>query len=170
MQIIDALKDSELLAGLDPNHLEKISTFCRGDNYKKDAIIFDEGQEAAELYLLQSGRVALEMQVQPVPEGPVIPTALEIISKGECFGWSALAEPRFYTLTARCMTNSTVLTISGRTLRDAMADDPFMGYQIMGRLTDIVSRRLADTRLRLTSGLGLVLLKQEVGSRVDKAS
>ena len=170
MQIIDALKDSELLAGLDATRLEKISTICQGHNYAKDAIIFDEGQEATELYLLQSGRVALEMQVQPVPDGPVIPTALEVVSEGECFGWSALAEPHFYTLAARCMTNCTALAVSGGMLRDAMAADPLMGYQIMDKLTEIVSRRLADTRLRLTSGLGLVLLKQEVGSQVDKAS
>ena len=163
MRIIDALKNSELLAGLDTSRLEKISTLCRGDNQPKDAIIFNEGHEAAELYLLQSGRVALEMQVQPVPDGPVIPTALEVVSKGECFGWSALVEPHFYTLDARCMTNSTVLAISGNMLLGAMADDPVLGYQIMGKLTEIVARRLADTRLRLTSGLGLVLLKQEVG-------
>jgi signal-transduction protein with cAMP-binding, CBS, and nucleotidyltransferase domain len=132
LQIIDALRDSELLGGLDASRLEKISTLCRGDTRPKDAIIFDEGHEATELYLLQSGRVALEMQVQPVPDGPVIPTALEVISKGECFGWSALVEPHFYTL--------------------------------VGKLTEIVARRLADTRLRLTSGLGLVLLKQDVGA------
>ena len=170
MQIIEALKDSELLGGLDESRLEKISTLFQGDTCPKDAIIFDEGHEAAELYLLQSGRVALEMQVQPMPDGPVIPTALEVISKGECFGWSALVEPHFYTLAARCMTNSTVLAISGKTLRDAMADDPLLGYQIMGKLAEIVAHRLADTRLRLTSGLGLILLKQEIGAGVAKAS
>jgi len=170
LQIIEALKDSELLGGLDESRLEKISTLFQGDTCPKDAIIFDEGHEAAELYLLQSGRVALEMQVQPMPDGPVIPTALEVISKGECFGWSALVEPHFYTLAARCMTNSTVLAISGKTLRDAMADDPLLGYQIMGKLAEIVAHRLADTRLRLTSGLGLILLKQEIGAGVAKAS
>jgi len=163
MQIIDALKDSELFAGLTASHLKKISTLCRGKSFPKDAIIFDEGAEAVELCLLQSGRVALEMQVQPVPDGPVIPTALEVISKGECFGWSALVEPRFYSLAARCITNSTVLSISGDMLRQAMADDPLLGYQVMTKLTETVARRLADTRLRLTSGIGLVLLKQEVG-------
>ena len=144
--------------------LEKVSTLCRGGSYKEGNIIFKEGDEATELYILTDGRVALEMDVRPVPDRPAIPTAVEVVSKGEGFGWSALVEPHVYTLSARCMTHCTVLAIKGDMLRKVIADDPGLGYELMNRLARLISLRLLHTRLRLTSGLGLVLLGKELGT------
>jgi len=162
MAIIDTLKSSELFGRLERHHLERVSEICRGGSYAQGTTIFKEGSEAAELYVLTEGRVALEMEVRPVPNRPAIPTAVEVIDKGGCFGWSALVEPYVYTLSARCMTNCTVLAIRGEMLRKTMADNPRLGYEVMKRLAHVISVRLADTRLRLTSGLGLVLLGKEL--------
>lgn len=164
MGMIDTLRSSEFFGDLGIDPLQKVSMLCRGGSYREGMIIFKEGDEAAELYLLTDGRVALEMEVRPVPDRPAIPTALEVITKGECLGWSALVEPYLYTLSARCLTNCTVLAIKGDMLRKAMADDPAMGHEVMRRLAQIISLRLTHTRLRLTSGLGLVLLGKELGA------
>lgn len=164
MTIIDELKSSELFEGLEKSHLEKVSPLCRGGSYQQGTIIFKEGDKAEELYILTNGRVALEMELRPVPNRPAIPTALEVVTKGECFGWSALVEPYVYTLSARCMTNCTVLAIKGDLLRKAMADDPGLGYEAMKGLSKLIAFRLMYTRLRLTSGIGLVLLGKELGA------
>ena len=164
MAIIDTLKSSDLFEGLETHHLEKVSALCRGGSYKEGMMIFKEGDEATELYVLTDGRVALEMEVRPVPDRPAIPTAVEIVSKGEGFGWSALVEPHIFTLSARCMTNCTVLAIKGDMLRKVIADDPDLGYELMKRVARLISLRLAETRLRLTSGIGLVLLGKELGT------
>ena len=162
MAITDTLKGSELFEALEAGHLEKVSVLCRGGSYREGMMVFKEGDEATELYVLTGGRVALEMEVRPVPNRPAIPTAVEVVTKGECFGWSALVEPYVYTSSARCMTNCTVLAIKGDMLRKAMSDDPDLGYQVMKKLTQLISLRLAHTRLRLTSGLGLLLLGKEL--------
>lgn len=47
-------------------------------------------------------------------------------------------------------------------LRRAMADDTGLGYEVMKRLAQLISLRLMDTRLRLTSGLDIVLLGKEL--------
>jgi CRP-like cAMP-binding protein len=125
--------------------------------------IFKEGDEATELYILTEGRVALEMDIRPVPDRPAIPTAVDVITKGESLGWSALVEPYVYTLSARCLTNCQVLALKGEMLRNVMADDRDLGYELMKRLAKLISLRLTYTRLRLTSGLGLVLLGREIG-------
>jgi len=164
MAIIDTLKSSELFEGLEIRLLEKVSPLCRGGSYKEGDTIFKEGEEAAELYILTDGRVALEMDVRPVPERPAIPTAVEVVSKGEAFGWSALVEPHIYTLSARCMAHCTVLAIKADMLRRTIADDPNLGYELMKRIAQLIALRLSHTRLRLTSGLGLVLLGKELGA------
>lgn len=125
-------------------------------------MIFKEGDEAKEFYILTEGRVVLEMDVQPVPNRPPIPTAVDVITKGEGFGWSAFVEPYVYTLSARCLTNCQVLSIKGDVLSRVMADDPSLGYEFMRRLAKLIASRLTYTRLRLTSGLGLAMLGKEI--------
>jgi len=164
MTIIDTLKSSELFGGLETAHLEKVGNLCRGGSYREGEMMFKEGDEATEFYVLTEGRVALEMEVRPVPNRPAIPTAVEVVSKGESFGWSAVVEPYVYTLSARCMTNCTVLAIKGDVLRKVMADDAGLGFELMKRLAQLIALRLTHTRLRLTSGLGLILLGKELGA------
>ena len=163
MAIIDILKSSELFEGFEMQYLEKIANLCRGGSFKAGMMIFREGDEATELYLLTDGQVVVEMDVCPLPNRPAIPTAVELVSKGEIFGWSALVEPHIYTLSARCITRCTVLAIKGDLLGKVMADDPSLGYELMKRLAKIIALRLLLTRLRLTSGLGLTLLGKELG-------
>ncbi len=162
MALIDTLSSCDLFRGLDASHLEKLANLCRASSFRKGETIFAEGDEAKELYVLVDGRVALEMEVRPLPERPSIPTAVEVVTEGETLGWSALVEPYVYTLSARCMANCRALAINGDMLRRVMADDLILGYELMKRLTKIISLRLAHTRLRLTSGLGLVLLDKEL--------
>ncbi|HEX75408.1 MAG TPA: cyclic nucleotide-binding domain-containing protein [Dehalococcoidia bacterium] len=164
MTIIDTLKSSELFGGLEADHLKKVSVLCRGGSYQPGMMVFKEGDEATEFYVLTDGRLALEMEVRPVPNRPAIPTAVEVVTEGESFGWSALIEPHVYTLSARCMTNCRVLTIKGDMLHKVMADDAGLGFELMKRLAQLIARRLVHTRLRLTSGLGLVLLGKELGA------
>jgi CRP-like cAMP-binding protein len=160
--VIDVLKDAELFRGLDADRLEKLSTLCRGERYPKDATIFEEGGEATDLYVLQSGMAVLEMQLRPIPDRPVIPTPLESVVPGECFGWSALVEPFSYMLSARAITNCTTLALASDRLGQVIVDDPTLGCELMSALTRLIARRLVDTRLRLTSGLGMVLQTHEI--------
>ena len=162
MTIIDTLKSCRLFEGFEAHHLENIANVCRGGSFKEGNIIFKEGDEATELYCLTEGRVVLEMNVQPVPDRPAIPTAVEVVTKGESFGLSAFVEPHKYTLSARCMTNCTVLAIKADMLHKLIADDPSLGYELMKRLCRLIRRRLINTRLRLISGLGLVMLGKEL--------
>jgi CRP-like cAMP-binding protein len=164
MVMIDAMQNTDLLAGLGKGYLEKLSAYCRGMSYRQGAMIFKEGDEATELYLLTDGKLVLEMEVCPVPGRPTIPTALEVITKGGAFGWSALVEPYVYTLSARCMTNCTAFAMKSNILRKVMADDTGLGLELMTRVAKLISLRLTDTRLRLTSGLGIALLGRELRS------
>lgn len=160
--VIDTLKSSELFRTLSTSQLEKVAVLCRSGSYRPNATIFKEGDEATEIYVLSDGRVALEIEVRPVADRPAIPTAVEVITKGDTLGWSALVEPHTYTSSARCITNCTVLAIKGDMLRKLMAEDLTLGSELLKCLTQIISLRLTYTRLRLTSGLGLIMLGKEL--------
>ena len=161
MAMIDALARSELFGHLQRQHLVKLANRSRGFTYAAGQMVFSEGDEATEVYILTEGRVALEIEIRPVADRPAIPTTVELVTENECFGWSPLAEPYIYTASARCMTPCTAVALKGDVLRKAMSDDPAMGHQVMGKLVQMVSRRLARTRMRLTTGLGIVLRGEE---------
>ena len=162
MAIVDMVKSSELFTDLEAGQLDKVVSMCRSNSYKEGSKIFIEGTEATELYILTEGTVALEMDLKPLPDRPAIPTAVEVARKGGILGLSALVEPYRYSLSARCMTNCTTLSIKGDLLRKRLADDPNFGYEVMKRLSRLINMRLAETRLRLTSGLGLILLGKDL--------
>lgn len=161
--MIDTLKNSELFGGLSTSHLEKVAVLCRSASYRENEVIFKEGDEAGEIYILTEGRVVREMEVRPVANRPAIPTAVDVSTKGEILGWSAMVEPYTYTLSARCLTNCTVLAMKGDMLRKLMDEDVSLGYELLKRLSQLIKLRLAESRLRLTSGLGLVMLGRELG-------
>ena len=166
MNVTDVLGESELFHNLDSVRLKTVAGMCRGTSARKDTTLFIEGDEATELYVLQSGRAVLEMQLHPMLEGPVIPTPLEVVSEGGCFGWSALVEPYSYTLSARCLTNCTVLAVKGSRLRDAMASDSDLNGEVMKSLAELIALRLVETRIRLSSGLGFILQGHEISTSI----
>ena len=162
MTMLDTLRTSQIFEGFRTEHLEKISSLCRGGSFQEGTLITREGDEAKEFFILTEGMVTLEMQVQPVPGRPAIPTAVEVVEKGGSFGWSALVEPYRYTLSVRCMTKCTALAMRSDMLRKLMAEDTDLGFQLMKRVARLISLRLLHTRLRLVSGLGLIMLDKEV--------
>jgi CRP/FNR family cyclic AMP-dependent transcriptional regulator len=161
MTMLDTLRNSLIFKGFGTEHLEKVSALCRGGSYPEGTVICKEGDEAKEFFILTEGQVMLEMKVQPVPELPAIPTAVEVVQAGGSFGWSALVEPYRYTLTVRCGTKCTVLALKSDLLRKLMADDTEFGLELMKRVAQLISMRLLHTRLRLISGLGLMMVGKE---------
>lgn len=159
MSIVYALSKCELFDGLNCGRLEKLACLCRGYSYSRGITIFNEGDEATELYILTDGRVSLEMDLRPVADRPAIPTALEVVTKGECFGWSALVQPYVYTTSGRCMTNCNTLAIKGELLRNMLAGDIGLGYEVMNKLAQIIALRLSHTRTRLICGFGIPFTK-----------
>ncbi len=157
MTIVDTLKTSDMFHDLSDKELEKIAAHCRSRIVKLGGAIFTEGEPADEFFLLVEGKATLDMALRPVPGRPVIPTAVDVITQGDSLGWSSLVPPFTYTLTARCMTPCRVLAIKGDVLRKAMEDDPVLGFRFMTSLVILVKQRLRHTRLRLTSGLGLIV-------------
>ena len=162
MTMLDTLRSSQIFEGFREEHIEKISVLCRVGSHREGTLITKEGDEAKEFYILTGGLVTVEMQVQPVPGHPAIPTAVEVVEKGGSFGWSALVEPYKYTFSVRCMTNCTVLALRSDLLRKLMADDIELGFELMKRVACLVSLRLLHTRLRLVNGLGLIMLGKEI--------
>ncbi|OGO04350.1 MAG: hypothetical protein A2Y60_03185 [Chloroflexi bacterium RBG_13_54_9] len=157
MAVLAALKRCDVLLGLTDGDLAKIANLpsSREEAYQVGETIFEEGDVAENLYLLDEGKVNLTMEVGPYP----LPAAVvETVTKGGVFGWSALVVPHILTHSAICVERCRVITIKGKELTNLMDDEPGIGYEIMNGLVRVISSRLRNTqRLIISSGQTMIL-------------
>ncbi|MBM3956930.1 MAG: cyclic nucleotide-binding domain-containing protein [Gemmatimonadetes bacterium] len=151
MAAADILGRSELFGRLKREHLEHLSGLCRPFSCSPGEVVFREGEAATRLYVLDDGRVALDIDILVAPDRPTIPTAVDMVGPADCFGWSSFIKPGTYRATARCLNPSSGVVIDADALRKAMREDATLGYEVMSRLAQTVADYLGHIRLRLTT-------------------
>lgn len=161
MAKLDIIRENYLFRELSPAQLEKVATTSQEKAYEAGQFIFKEGDQAKSLYILEDGKVLLEMRIAPYPQRAPSPSAvIDVVGKGETFGWSALVPPHIFTLSASTAEKCRVIIIDGGKLTELMDADPVMGYEVVKRLAKIISNRLKRSREMLMSERGLALLSQ----------
>jgi CRP-like cAMP-binding protein len=138
------ISEHPFLRGLSPGFLESISIGAKPHVYATDEFLLREGEEANHLFLIYSGKVALEVAL---PDRPRL--TIETVGAGDVVGWSWSVAPRRYEHDARALKTTRSIAIDARILRSACEEDPANGYQFITRLLGVVADRLANTRLQL---------------------
>lgn len=138
------VSEHQFLRGLSPGFLAKISRAATPRTYATDEYLLHAGEEASHLFLIQSGKVALEV----APPGRQRLT-IETAGRGDIVGWSWSIPPRRYGHDARALKPTATIAIEAQALRAACEEDPTDGYQFIIRLLAVVADRLANTRLQL---------------------
>jgi CRP-like cAMP-binding protein len=137
------LKDHPFLHDLGDAHIRFIVSCARNERYEPGEYLFREGTEAGAMYLLRSGRVALEVRV-PGREH----VAIETLGEGDVLGWSWLYPPHKWQADARAVERTRVIHFDGGCLRTKVESDHEFGYQILRRLLYQVYQRLERVRLQ----------------------
>jgi CRP-like cAMP-binding protein len=138
---LDGLK---FTAGLSAEQLDRLAEIATPVSWEPGRVIFSEGDRDANIYLVEDGRIAIEIAVPSLGKTTVL-----TVERGEMFGWSSLFYRRPKTATARALLPTSAQALdSGRLL--ALCDaDPVLGYAITRRLLEVVSERLKATRIQL---------------------
>jgi CRP-like cAMP-binding protein len=136
------LNSCYLFRGLSQPQIERISAIAREQHFEKGQWLLHEGQEAKHLYLVKEGAVELVIKVEDAIE---IPIAIVRPDNG-CLGIGALVEPYLYSLSARCLDDSTLLVIARSQLHELMQADPELHCVIMTNLAKKLLNRLQETR------------------------
>jgi CRP-like cAMP-binding protein len=140
------LENCGLFQGLPPELLRRIKEMASEREFPASTTIFSEGEPAAELLILRSGKVQLDYTL---PNDPSIKLPITDIRPGDVFAWSALANKRRFTARARTVVDSGIHAIPAAPLREMLAGRPEVGYVVMQRLAALIASRLHETRLQL---------------------
>ena len=130
------LKASHLFKDVSDKTLEALDALARRETHAQNEALYDIGDPADDLYILESGRVEFII-------GREDRTSLAgfMLRQGEAFGWAALLEdhPRRIAKAA-CLEPSVVLRLKGSAVLDVLKADPASGFVAMRELSQLIAR------------------------------
>jgi CRP-like cAMP-binding protein len=143
------LAEHAFFSGLNESHLELLVGCASNTRFEAGYIIFHEGEEANQFYLVRHGKVALEIGI---PGGSPVP--VQTLGEGDVLGWSWLLPPYHWRLTARALEPTRAIALDGKCLRHKCEEDHDLGYELLKRFGHMVVQRLDATRLQLLDVYG----------------
>jgi CRP-like cAMP-binding protein len=141
------VKEIDLFRGIDPEVMEEIANICSEEKYTKDTVLFEKGEEAESLYILEQGALNLVIK----NGGSLIYSLTE---PGEVFGWSSLVESGLYTASGVCATDLKAVKIEREKLDKIFDRHPEVGFKVLKRLARVISQRLSNAYRDLLSARG----------------
>jgi CRP/FNR family transcriptional regulator, cyclic AMP receptor protein len=130
--------------GLVADQQDRIAKIASRLEWGAGATVFREGDRDSILYVVEEGRVAIEIAVPG--RGRVV---MLTVGPGEVFGWSSLFYQRPKTASARTVEPTKALALDATRLRELCDVDTHLGYLLTRRILDVVSERLKATRMQL---------------------
>lgn len=144
------LADHPLLRGCEPRYIGLLADCARNVQFNRDELIFRQGEEADQFYLIRRGRVALEIPTREC--GSII---LQTAGKGDFLGWSWMITPYRWHFDARAVEFTHAVALDGKRLREKCEADHHLGYEVIRRVAGIMEQRLQATRLQLLDIYGI---------------
>src|SRR4030065_1616192 len=137
------LKEFFFFKDFNDAQLNKLASLAKEEKHPAGTQLYQKGDVARSLYLLKQGKVALFMDAEMGHNKPPMQVTVDIITKGESMGWSAVVEPYTYTLAARRRDDTKFFVFDFFQLRKLIDEDCALGFKIMQAVSKVISTRLA---------------------------
>lgn len=148
MDVMQLLKRCEVFIGLNDNDLEKVSTLSswRRETFKAGEFIFHEDIEVKDFHIMEEGLVRIVVSYQDESLDKLTQIPVDIITRGDVFGWSSIVSGHVATTSAICIEPSSVIVVDGAELKALLDSNHSMGYEVMQGLVRVIGTRLGDLR------------------------
>ena len=159
MVSVDLLRQFVFFKGFDEGDLKKLSVFASEESFKAGVQVYKKGNPAKKLYLVEEGKIVMVMESYMGTARPPMQVTVDIVTKGDAMGWSAVVEPYAYTLGARCIEDSKAIAFDAEKLRALLTQDSAFGLKFMHATTRVIATRLTHTQIILVGERGLSTLE-----------
>ncbi len=147
----EVLKECDMFRELDDEKIQKLVSIAQEESHPAGSVLYREGEASNQLYVVQEGKVFLEMRTDMGPAMRPLQVIIDIVQKREAFGWSAFSEPHLHTLSALTAEPTRLIVFDGEKVAAMMNEECQMGFGIMKGLTRLLASRLNHTRVLLIS-------------------
>lgn len=134
---------------LDEAYLKLVVGCASNVRFEADQLIFREGEEANQFYLIRHGQVSVEIFAPN--RGSV---NIQTLEEGDILGWSWLIPPYEWHFDARAVGLVRAIALDGKCLREKCEANHDLGYELLKRFSYIVGQRLDAARLQLMDVYG----------------
>ncbi len=141
MDTKETLRSIDLLSGLTEDQIEMLVPSTVLVEKKKDATLFNVGQEANDLYILLEGKVSIQVKLSSRPETVGI---VVLQNRGQLVGWSGLIGGSHYTARALCQEDTKLLQIEGVALMKVLESNPAASFEVMREIAKVISNRIRN--------------------------
>jgi CRP-like cAMP-binding protein len=131
-------------AGLESRYLALLVSCASNLRFDGGQMIFREGEDANQFYLIRQGNVAIELH-SPTRGSLTV----QSLGAGEVLGWSWLVPPYRWRFDGRVVEPTRALALDGKCLRTKCEQDHDLGYELFKRFAQVMTQRLEATRLQL---------------------
>lgn len=145
VDLTSTIKSIPWFLDLSPESIQRLSSIGVIRSFNQDDILFTEGEQHPNLYIILDGKIRLESYVPGKGSLPLlVAESLDVI------GWSSLTPVvRQMTSTARVIESTRLLCFDSETLMEVCESDCDLGFIIMRRLANIIASCLLTHRLHL---------------------
>ena len=134
------LDEIPLFAGCSPEALSEIARIAEERDCKKGEVIYEDGSEALETYVLVKGMVSFTTS-----HGTGHLNVQSLMKRHMIFGWAALVPEHPRRLgSAKCLEDCKLLAIDGDALLDILGRHPKSGFLVMKRLTSLIASTFVE--------------------------
>jgi CRP-like cAMP-binding protein len=137
------LSEMHFATGLPQASVDRLAAIGEPRDLAAGSILFREGSENRNVFLVTAGHIALEMFVPARGQVRIL-----TLRPGDLLAWSALLGGRM-TTRAISLESSRLIAFSADQLEDICRQDHEFGYHWMRAIATSLSRRLLATRLQL---------------------
>ncbi len=141
---VSELGQQAFTSGLTTGQLEQVAALAVTIDIPAGCRLFDEGGKAAQLWLVRSGRIALDLRV-PGRERIIV----ETLGPGDELGLSWLTPAAQWQFGAIAQLPVSAFELSSGALIDLCEADHELGYQLTRRLLVTAIARLQAARIRI---------------------
>jgi glutaminase len=138
------VSDNPFISGLTAEEYDLLARLFEPFQAPAHTPIVRQGEGAAYLYLIESGRVSVRYKPY---DGPII--TVTHLHAGDIFGWSAVVGHDRYTSDVVSTTELRALRLRGRELRRLCSDEPEVGGRILEKLAGAVSPRWVHAKKQI---------------------
>jgi CRP-like cAMP-binding protein len=154
----DKLRNFSFFKGFTDAELQNFTDITAEESYKAGVQIWKKGDPAQKFVLLEEGKVLMTMDTYVGPNRPPLQVTVDVVTKGEAMGWSAVVEPYLYTLGARCIDDSKLIVLDASKLRAMINADIVLGSKFIHATTKVIATRLIHTQIVLVGERGISAL------------
>jgi len=141
----DDLTACELFGDLTTAELEQIAAIAHKQTYQPGELICVEQERAERLFILDQGRVQLNIHLRSALE-PGGEVTIEEVKPGCVFGWSSLVKQRRFTASARALESVSVIVVGADDLNELFDRSAHIGFVVVKQLAEVIASRLHHTR------------------------